>query len=262
MLREWPLRAPRIDADLTDIGDRALAWLIGTADGWYVAKLTFDGPEHVEPGLRIAGFLDAAGIPSGAPLLTNDRRWCLPVDGDWTLAVLHYVTGEPLDLRAADAPVIAGDLLGRVHRTLASPHAPKPAGSLLEYYASEAERLPGSPLGAALSVLFAAGPLREGTLYGDPAPEILIAPAADTAALIDWGTPSRGPLLFDVVTWHLFVTTGCAPETRDATDAAGDRFLAAYQRHIPLADTELAQWSLVSDLYAAIQATWRPTPPM
>jgi hypothetical protein len=60
LLHHWPLPTPRISADLSD---RALAWRIDTAAGPRVAKLTFDGPEHVEPGLRIAAFLDAAGIP-------------------------------------------------------------------------------------------------------------------------------------------------------------------------------------------------------
>ncbi|MEY9862777.1 Ser/Thr protein kinase RdoA (MazF antagonist) [Catenulispora sp. GAS73] len=269
LLRHWPLATPRIGADLTDLGDRALVWRIDTPAGPYVAKLTFDGPEHVEPGLRIAAFLDAAGIPSGAPLPTRDGCWCLSMDGDsgrvWTLAVLRYVPGTPLDLREPEASALAGDLLGRVHRTLMSPEAPMPAGSLLDFYADEAQRLPGSPLAEALPALLdalAEKPLPIGTLYGDPAPEILIISAGpdthDVPALIDWGTPSRGPLLFDVVTWHLFVTSGCPPAVRDT---AGERFLAAYRRRAPLADIDFALWPLVADLYYAIQATWRPAPP-
>lgn len=140
--------------------------------------------------------------------------------------------------------------------------APRPTGVLLDYYAGEANRLPDSALAEALPALLralAVNPVQDGTLYGDPAPEILIATTADAPALIDWGTPSRGPLLFDVVTWHVFVTAGCAPEARDT---AGGRFLAAYRRHMPLTDGDLALWPLVADLYHAIQATWGPAPPL
>ncbi|WP_194924383.1 hypothetical protein [Catenulispora pinisilvae] len=66
----WRLRDARVAAELTDLGDRARVWRVKTGDGPVVAKLTFDRPGAVEPGLRIAELVEAAGIPTGAPIRT------------------------------------------------------------------------------------------------------------------------------------------------------------------------------------------------
>ena len=73
---------------------------------------------------------------------------------------------------------------------------------------------------------------REGIVYGDPHPEVLVRADTGELALVDWGTPSVGPLLHDVAAWLV---------AYDHSDPADRRsFLAAYDAHVPLTDAEIA----------------------
>ncbi|MFF0450247.1 hypothetical protein ACFYT4_28315 [Streptomyces sp. NPDC004609] len=79
----------------------------------------------------------------------------------------------------------------------------------------------------------------------------------------DWGTPSWGPLLFDVVSWQLFLASHRPP----GTAAGGGRRLAdAYRGRFPLDDLrdlrdlhdhEPAARRLMAGLHHAIQDAWR-----
>lgn len=70
-----------------------------------------------------------------------------------------------------------------------------------------------------------------GIVYGDPSPEVLVGDQ-DRAALIDWGTPSYGPLLHDVAVWS----------EAFASDEAGRTALrSAYAAHGTLQADELAR---------------------
>ncbi|MEU5541442.1 hypothetical protein AB0G85_03480 [Streptomyces sioyaensis] len=91
LLAPWRLPGARIGREMTDLGDRSRVWRVDTDDGPCVAKLTFDSPVVVEPGLKIAAVLDRAGIRTGAPTPAADGRLCrsvgrLPRRG-WTLAL-------------------------------------------------------------------------------------------------------------------------------------------------------------------------------
>ncbi|MEV0374730.1 phosphotransferase [Streptomyces sp. NPDC050636] len=269
LLGPWKLPDPRLTAELTGLGDRSRVWKVESSDGSYVAKLTFDDPEFVEPGLRIAVVLDQAGIPTGAPIPTADGKLCCPVDRPqdypWTLALHTFIPGSPLDLTTCTGPEQAGDLLGRVHHALMTlPDVPQPAGRMLDYYKGEAKRL-GRRRGAALRQALTAiadfrttAPLSEGVLYGDPAPEILRDPDSTALALIDWGSPSWGPLLHDVVSWQQFLTAGQPPESAQTVE---QRFLTAYRARRPISEREMDGRDLLLDLHRAIQDVWTPEPP-
>lgn len=104
----------------------------------YVAKLTFDAPSFTEPGLRIAAVLDSASITTGVPIPTRIGigTLCHPIQRPsdvWNIALLRFVDGRPLDWTKPDTPEICGDLLGRVHRTLAGLSNVEPAGRLLDF---------------------------------------------------------------------------------------------------------------------------------
>ncbi|MFE0380813.1 phosphotransferase enzyme family protein [Streptomyces inhibens] len=270
LLAPWDLPDARIGAELTDLGDRSRVWRVDTDRGAYAAKLTFDSPAFVEPGLKIAAALDRTGIPTGAPLPDADGRLCRPVgrpgDWPWTLALHTFVVGTPLDWGSEAAPAQTGDLLGRVHLALTRlAEVPRPAGHLLDFYAARAEQL-GSHRGAALDKALSAiadfrtrTPLSEGVLYGDPAPEILQTLGQAPLALIDWGTPSWGPLLFDLVSWQLFLTSRQPP---NKAEDAEQRFLAAYRDRCPIDDHQLAARGMMADLHRAVQDTWAPEPPV
>lgn len=269
LLAPWRLRDARVAAQLTDLGDRARVWRVDTGDGPVVAKLTFDQPGAVEPGLRIAEVVQAAGIPTGVPIRTADGKMSTTVDRapgrPWTLALHRFVPGPPLDRDATDAPELAGGLLGKVHRILAqSPQTPAPAGRLLEYYAGEAAGGTGpraTALAEALTaVAAAAGQVRldEGVLYGDPAPEILLEPATSRLALIDWGTPSFGPLMHDIVSWQLFLTSAIQPEERTVVEA---RFTDAYLSQNPIDKRQFEVRDAFTRLHHAIHNGWTPSMP-
>ncbi|MFD0361987.1 phosphotransferase [Nocardia sp. GCM10030253] len=259
LLGAWPFSGVRVVDELTDLGDRARVWRVRTNSGDYVAKLTFDGRGYVEPGLRIASVVDRAGISTGAPVTTVDGALCVKVyrwRGSWTLAVLELVEGTPFDW---SEPELCGELLGRVHRILLEAGDVTPAGKLLDFYTAEAGRIGGRE-GNALNDALAA--VREfdrdiglsyGVLYGDPAPEILRKTGSGELALIDWGTPSWGPLLHDVVCWHRF-GSAAQPHIPDIAE----RLLAAYRTRVHIGNAELAATQLFDRLHRAIQAASIP----
>lgn len=260
LLRAWSLSDIRVVAELTDIGDRARVWRVDTDSGSYVVKLTFDARRYVEPGLRIASVLDRASVRTGAPVPTVDGALCVGVRrlrGSWTVAVLEFVEGTPCDWTT---PELCGELLGRVHRILRAAGDVTPAGGLLDFYTEEARRV-GGRHGAALSEALAAVAefdrdtgLSYGVLYGDPAPEILRLIDSDELALIDWGTPSWGPLLHDLVCWQRFGAT-VRPDEPDLAD----RLLTAYRTRVRMDDAELAARDLFDTLHQAIHALWEST---
>lgn len=268
LLAPWNLASVRVGAELTGLGDRSRTWRIDASSGAYAAKLTFDGPAFVEPGLRIAAALDQVGIPTGAPVSTVDGQLCRPVGGPgqvWTLALLEFMPGEPLDLGDSQAAEAAGNLLGSVHCSLgAMPDAPCPAGRLLDFYAEVADiadEVASAALKQALADIHAFNartPLAFGILYGDPAPEILRDPDTGTLALIDWGTPSFGPLLHDLVAWQAFLTAGQPPDRAAQTRRL---FRDAYQARYPIDEGQLAGQNVFVALQKAISGAFVPDPP-
>ncbi|ASR34481.1 hypothetical protein BAY61_05180 [Prauserella marina] len=255
LLRAWSFPSVRVESELTDLGDRARVWRIHAGGRNHVAKLTFDAREFVEPGLLIAAALDRAGIRTGAPVPTGDGALSVSVRrGSWTLAVLEFVDGAPFDWAA---PESGGDLLGRVHTILREAIEVPPAGGLLDFYATEADRVGGSS-GAALAEALAGihefdrlTGLSHGVLYGDPAPEVLRDADTGELALIDWGAPSRGPLLHDLVCWQRF-----AEQARPGEPGMADRLLSGYLAQVPLTEAELAATGLFGTLHKAIRACW------
>lgn len=134
-----------------------------------------------------------------------------------------------------DTPEICGDLLGRVHRTLAGLSNVEAAGRLLDFYAADADRV-GGRRGAAFADAVAA--VREfgrrvgltfGVLYGDPSPEVLRDEHSGALALIDWGAPSWGPLRYDLLSWQLFAADQ-QPNDPDIVE----RLSASYRAQMPL----------------------------
>lgn len=110
-----------------------------------------------------------------------------------------------------------GALLATIHGALVEPEAPRVPGAALAWFAEVDDvtvhrLIEGIDLDA----------LTCGVLYGDPSPEILREPDG-ALDLIDWGTPSWGPITYDVATWEGHVA-------RYATEPGCDQaFLDAYQ---------------------------------
>jgi Ser/Thr protein kinase RdoA (MazF antagonist) len=203
------------------------AWLATVAGADVVVKLTFDGPPYVEPGLRVAQVVEErTGIATGRPLADVEGRLAVPFPGppgrEYSLSVLTYVTGTPVEHFTATTAADAGSLLAVIHRALWSDAPAVPARSL-EWFADR-----GATDERVRHALAAIGPTDEGitfgVLYGDPSPELLRQPDG-SFALIDWGTPSFGPLMYDVATWRGHIARHAS------TVRAADSFLSAYRQH-------------------------------
>lgn len=238
-LGAWRLEPPVRVVPVERRGTTSYVWRVEASSETYAAKLVLDRPPFVEPGLRVALAVAAAGIPTGEPVATPTGALTVPVStadaGTCTLALLRWYEGQPLDAAAADAPRLAGDLLGRVHAALlgTEPQLVVP-GDLLRWFGgflAEPRRIGARGALADANRLVAEGLVTMGIVYGDPAPEILVGDEAP-AALIDWGTPSYGPLLHDVAAWS---------EAFASDEASRTALRSAYIEHNTLQPDELAR---------------------
>lgn len=209
-LGAWRLVEPVTVSHLAQ-GFTSDVWLVRTPDVRLVAKLAYDDQSAFEGGLRAAAIADRCGIPSGAPLLTANGELTVMVAAlpgqRHPLALLRFVAGEPLDLRAPDAAHVVGGMIGHVHRAL------REAGNALDLpdrlFPFLTEEQP--ELGARFPWLMPAiqraiGAVREfeatmpvtyGITYGDDM-EFVRETGTGRIGLLDWGTVGRGPLLFDL----------------------------------------------------------------
>lgn len=233
-------------------GAGSRTWDVTTASGRrYVAKLMFDARQFTEPGLRVAAALDDVGVTTGRPVLTRSGHLSLDVDDGTTrgtLAVLRHVPGQPLDLAGERAPTVAGGLLGRVHAALqrVTSQAWVP-GDLLAWCARDAGNEPAMSALSRLVAFERRHPLTRGVVYGDPAPEILVEEESHGVALIDWGTPSWGPLMHDVACWLRYLSSGGRSGGPDRS-----AFLEAYLAHMTLDSVELEALTIFDALYDAL----------
>ena len=122
LLGPWRLAT----AAFTEIAHRGRAsrtWWVDSDRGRHVAKLAFDRPRFIEPGLRVAAVVAELGIATGAPVPTEDGKVCIEVDRGpqrpWTIALLEAAPAAPLSPSAPGAEAGAGHVLWRVDGRLA-----------------------------------------------------------------------------------------------------------------------------------------------
>jgi homoserine kinase type II len=208
-------------------------WLVTSDAERYVLKIS-DTDE--EAGLRVARWLDAHGLPTGAPvqMMTRDDR---------LVALLRFVDGRGLG-DTPDDVVIVGESLGRAHCILVD--APVPQGLDRWPWAwvdpavidePELRAAAGTAVRAAEEL---APSLTHGILHGDPAPEAFLASAGDVA-LIDWGAACYGPLLYDLASAWMY---------------CGNDVVAAYARTAPIGADEIADAPMFLAFRWAVQACY------
>ena len=191
-------------------GMNSATWFVTHHESRYVAKVAggwFPG------GIAVADALGRRGFAGGAPVRGTDGRLTVDVGGGQALALLTFVEGAPLT--AHDQHAI-GVTLARVHHLLRDVTVDGEVA--MDWVDPHAAHLGLRPwlrdaVAGAVRDLAAAGPLTEGLLHADPAPEAFIG-----EGLIDWGVAMRGPLLYDVASAVMYL---------GGPDAAGP-FLAAY----------------------------------
>jgi Ser/Thr protein kinase RdoA (MazF antagonist) len=206
-------------------------WLVSSGTERYVLKIS-DAKE--EAGVRVAEWLEAHGLPTGAPVRMTVRNGRL-------VALLRFVEGRGLDGAGDDVDVL-GETLGRAHSLLVE--APVPAGLDRWPWGWLDASVIGEPdlrQAAAVAIETAerlAPTVTHGILHGDPAPEAFLAYGPEVA-MIDWGAAVHGPLLYDVASAWMYTE---------------ERVIEAYARSAPIGRGELAGVDVFLAFRWAVQA--------
>jgi Ser/Thr protein kinase RdoA (MazF antagonist) len=245
----------RVDS-VTPVGGgwNSRTWLVAVGDERYVAKLV----DHVDAqgldvGMRLAEFAAARGLPCGAPVRTRSGALTIGMS-EGALALLRYVPGKPPDLSSPDQVRRAGRVLARAHKVLRD----YPAGDEPRYQwpwewvsgCLDTVMMPAEVNAAARrawqEAVAAAGDnhLTISLIHADPGPDsvLLSNSGAGEDALIDWATPLRGPLLYDLASFAVL--------TRPAGPDAARWFTEGYAQEMPEIGPELAHLSCL------VQARW------
>ncbi|RSM53697.1 serine kinase [Actinoplanes sp. ATCC 53533] len=186
-------------------------WLVDDGASRWVAKSVVPGSrDQFVAGLTVAGRLQRAGIPAGAPVPTVGGQDVVAVGG-YPLALLSWVAGDALTGESEREQRLIGVTLARVHRALAAEsiegvarfHWVDPAAAHL---AVRGWVRPA--VAAAVEAVEALGleTLSWGLLHTDPAPEAFrLDPATGVCGVIDWSVALAGPLLYDLASAVMYV---------------------------------------------------------
>jgi len=218
--REWGLSGVRVTVH--NGGMNSLTWWVDRGGHRWVAK-SVPATEHASllGGLRIAARVAAAGVPTGAPVLTR-RGGITAWIGDRPIALLEYVPGEGLSTRATDHRRI-GATLGRVHAALTDPTGV--TATVFDWLDPAADHLEARAwirpaVTAAIQAVgeLGASSLTHGALHLDPAPEAFrYDPVSGRTGLIDWASAQTGPFLYDLASAVMYVG---GPDRADSLVAA------------------------------------------
>ena len=173
-----------------------------TSSSWRISRA------DVANGLRAAAILAHKGLRTGPAVQTRAgglTRLVQYPTGHWhPLAVLQFVEGEPLDWRTTEALRMAGTMLGTLHRVLLEDGSLELQDQLFRYLIDDDAwgRQPNVQPSVARAVTAvrsfeAECSVTYGPIYGDGL-QVLVDKRDGSIGLIDWGTVSRGPLLFDL----------------------------------------------------------------
>lgn len=245
----------RVDS-VTPLGGgwNSSTWLVSAGGGRYVAKLV-DHPDAqgLNGGLRLAEFAAARGLPCGAPVRTRGGALTIGLP-EGVLALLRYVPGNPPDLSVPGQVRRAGRVLARAHKILRD----YPAGDEPHYRwpwewvtrCLDTVEMPTEVKAAARrawqEAVAAAGDsqLTISLIHADPGPDSFLLSDSDAGqdALIDWATPLRGPLLYDLASFAVL--------TRPTAPHAALWLTEGYAAEMPEIGTQLAHLSCL------VQARW------
>lgn len=236
-------------------GMNSATWLVSAEAGRWIAKAVPAAmAAQFEAGLVAAAWLEAAGLPAGTPLATRTGALSVAVAG-CQLALLRYAAGRELDPTDPAEQRLWGATLARAHsilQALAPPtgvqgwHLVEPTAPHLdvEVWVRPAVQAAVERLQALQESL----PLTYGLLHADPAPEAFLVDPRGDVAIIDWGSVTWGPLLYDLASARLF-----AGNERIFSNA-----LASYLDVLPLQPAGVAalpnllrfRWAVQADYFA------------
>jgi homoserine kinase type II len=246
----------RVDS-VTPLGGgwNSSTWLVAAAgDRKYVAKLVDHlDAQGLNAGLRLAEIAAARGLPCGAPVRTRGGALTISLS-EGVLALLRFVPGNPPDLSVPDQVRRAGRVLGRAHKILrdyragGEPRYRWPWEWVTEcldtvVMPSEVNVAARRAWQEAASAA-ADNHLTISLIHADPGLDSFLLSGTDAGqdALIDWATPLRGPLLYDLASFAVL--------TRPAGPHAARWFTEGYAREVPEIGPQLAH------LGCLVQARW------
>jgi len=192
-------------------GMNSATWLVTTPSGRWIAKAVPESTSaQFDAGLLVAAYIEAAGLPAGAPLPTIAGAISIPVAG-YRLALLRYVAGQEINPANPTEQRLWGATLARAHALLQ--FSPRPPGIQSWHWVDPAaphldvESWVRPAVRATVERLLALQeevPLTYGILHADPAPEAFLVDTEGRAAIIDWGSVTWGPLLYDLASMRLY----------------------------------------------------------
>jgi Ser/Thr protein kinase RdoA (MazF antagonist) len=192
-------------------GLNSTTWLVTTDTGRWIAKaVPVSTAAQFNAGLIAAACLDTAGLQAGSPVATMTGAISVPVAG-CQLALLRHVSGHELNMLDPAEQRIWGATLAQAHLILRSQPIP-PGIQGWHWVDPDATHLGVEPwvrpaVRAAverLRELQQETPLTYGILHADPAPEAFLVDGPGIVALIDWGSVTWGPLLYDLASAGLY----------------------------------------------------------
>ena len=183
-------------------------WRLEANESTWVAKLAYQPPRDVENGLRAAAIVAKSGVNTGLPLLTRDGKLQRLVEYRiqrfHPLTVMRFVEGQPLDWRANGALGIVGKTLATIHRALLDAESYELPDQLFSYlleddawgHHPELQPLIARAIDGVRS-FEGRRRVTYGAMYGDGL-QVRINAHDGSVGVIDWGTVSFGPLVFDL----------------------------------------------------------------
>ena len=191
-------------------GMNSATWFVTAgAESWVAKAVVPAARRSLLGGLTVAGHVDAAGIPTGAPATTRQGEIIADVEGI-PLALLRRVDGDALSGGTPDEQRLIGRTLGRVHEVLREVSVED--ADRFHWVDVQAAHLAVRPwirpaVAAAVAAYEALDPstLSWGLLHTDPAPEaFLLDRRTGVCGLIDWSVAITGPLLYDLASTVMY----------------------------------------------------------
>jgi len=206
-LANWDLPAPLRIRRMAG-GFTSRVWRLDANDSTWVAKLAYQPPRDLENGLRAASIVARTGLNTGQPLLTRNGELTRLVEYPslqlHALAVLRFVEGQPLDWCADGSLAVVGKTLGTIHRALLDEGSLELPDQLFSYLVEDDAwgHHPGlqpriTRAIDAVRSFEAQQPVTYGPISGDGL-QVRINTNDASVGVIDWGTVSFGPLVFDL----------------------------------------------------------------
>ena len=253
LLKErWAIIDPTVH--VLGTGLNSATWRIDMGQERLVMKAV-PRTENLAVGLTVAEELSHRGFRSGPPVRAQDGSIIVEAKG-MDIGLLRWEKGRPVDLRSLGELEAVGRTLARVHRLTHGFERPWelqrwPWETLREGSHLDLESWVRPTVTAVADEAESAvkgGKVDLGLVHGDPnRQEFLWAADPDDVALIDWGSFSEAPFLYDLASFHVLSHT---------TAEQLQTIVGTYVIDTPMRASELAYLPLFIRFRWAVQSAY------